>query len=565
MTLPANWREPAHIDVRTVFATGFPDVDAILQRRGFTDTDAARAWLNPDLEALAKSLHIPGLDEVIVRILRAIESGERILIFGDYDCDGITSTAILYSALCFAARDHRSVGWMLPSRDDGYGLREVQLDRVRTFKPDLLILVDCGSNDLETIAALIQDGIGVVVIDHHQISAQLPSSVPLANPQLDPAGDATIMTAAGLTWLTTFHLHRSGLTICRNGEGHRRYLDLAAIGTIADVASLTGINRAIVREGMQVLRDSRRHGFRALAREARIDLQQLRAEDVPFSLSTRLNSPGRIGSPDVVLRLILESNFDRATEQAREVLALDQQRKALGASIIDDAVALAEVRADERILVLTGDNWHPGVLGPVATKLAEQFGRPAVVMGGNGDVITGSGRSVPGWNIAQAFREVAEFVMHSGGHSGAAGLSVQREQLEHFRAAINAYEQIVSYDQPVEEIAIDAEIGAKGLPFGLVDAIEQLGPFGRGNPRPLFLWRDAHFMNLRFVGRNKSTAQLQIGNLQTSVGAVLFKQADRLGNPSSDRKFNVVLEPSISVWNGRSRVQARLVDFQPSD
>ncbi len=360
-------------------------------------------------------------------------------------------------------------------------------------------------------------------------------------------------------------LEQRGVRVCPDGEGHRRYLDLAAIGTVADVAPLTGINRPLVRDGIAQLRDARRHGLRALAREAKFDLQQIRAEDIPFKISSVLNSPGRLGEPDVVLDLLLASNFDRSSEGARSVMTLSKQRKTLSEKVMAAAFTAAELSRDDPILVVTGDQWHSGVLGPVATKLVERYGRPAIVLGGSDDQLTGSGRSVPGWDIAEAFRANSEYILHSGGHGGAAGLTVSRDQLAKFRSAMNAYAEQVPYKVAAATIAIDAEVTTQGLPFGLVDKIETLAPFGRGNPRPLLLWRGANLMYLKKVGKTGETVQMEIGDTNYSVRGVLFKDAARLGEPRSDQKYDLVVEPSISTWNGRSRVEVRVVDFQLSD
>ena len=566
MSLSPPWQEPVPLGLRPPQVTGFRLVDEILARRGFVSKDDAQAWLKPDLEALAEGVVVAGIDVVVARIHRAVSVGERIVIFGDYDCDGITSTAILLSALSWALKDRATIQWRLPRRADGYGLRESHVQYIAEGGPGLLIAVDCGSNDLESIAAVRSAGMDVVVIDHHQLSTGLPDDVPLANPQLGSDEDAKSLTAAGLSWLVVRKLAQRGVAVGRNGEGATRYLELATLGTIGDVAQLRGLNRAIVREGIEQLRQTRRPGLRALARVGKFDLATLTAEDVPFNITPRLNAPGRLDSPDIALMLLLASDWDTAQEAATEIAAMDQQRKLIGELILAEAIATLEAadRLDD-VIVISGDTWHTGLLGPVATKLAERFGRPAIVVGGDGDALTGSGRSIAGWDMAAAFQQMSGHLGRHGGHSGAAGLSMARDQLVPFRTAINEYMAAtgIVVAEP-DRIEIDADVGDDEINYGLVKAIEAMSPFGRGNPRPVVRWRNVHFADMRAVGRGGSTAQLSLLRGSSRVSAVMFGGTERLAAIPPSQPVDVLLRLCLESWNGRQSVKGRIVDVQLS-
>jgi single-stranded-DNA-specific exonuclease len=563
MTLPSRWQPPITTGLRTFAITGIRIVDQILARRGFESKEAAEEWLEPNLERLANEVVVPGLEDVVDRIQRAVEAGERIVIFGDYDVDGVTSTAILHSALSWALKDRAPVECRLPTRSDGYGLREAQVPAIVEGGPGLLITVDCGSNDLESIAAVRSAGMDVVVIDHHQISSVLPTEVPLANPQRDPASAIVQLTAAGLAWLVVHRLDQRGVTVSRNGDGAARYLELAALGTVGDVAQLTGINRALVRDGLEQLRQTKRPGLRALARLGRFDLKTLGAEDIPFKVTPRLNAPGRVSSPQIALDLLLTASFDRAEEYAHAVFQMDAERRDLSDQILIDALAAVGERCDDPVVFVSGDSWHSGMLGPVANKLAERYGRPAIVVGGDGEHLSGSGRSVPGWDIAAAFRDVSEHLVHHGGHAYAAGLTVSRDRLETFREAINTL-AASGLVPGVARLEFEAEIGDDAVTFGLVREIERMAPFGNGNPRPVLLWRGVQLADLRMVGKDSATAQALLVRGGSSVGAVMFASSPGSAELRNGQTIDALITLGIDTWNGRQSVKGRILDYQPS-
>ena len=325
MPEPRRWRDPLPLESPPLSITGNRIVDEILARRGFASVKEAREWLTADLLRHCASAELSGMDLVVARIARAIDAGEKIRVFGDYDCDGVTSSAIVSGAIGCALGRRGSVDVELPSREQGYGLRPDVLDRAIADGVTLLVVVDCGSNDLEMISEAKGRGLDAVVIDHHQLGVMIPDGTAVVNPQRDAPSQLRAMTAAGLAYLVVVCLARDGYEVAPPDKDERIYIDLAAIGTIGDVGSLREpMNRAIVRAGVPVLQQTRRLGLRALARQGRFDIRTMTAEDVSYKITPRLNAPGRIGNPDIAFKLLTATDMEPADDLARQVLAADQ-------------------------------------------------------------------------------------------------------------------------------------------------------------------------------------------------------------------------------------------------
>lgn len=561
-----HWREPIALQTRPVAYTGVRIVDEILARRGLVTAQQVQDWLEPNLSRDCAAAEISGMERVLTRIGTALRTGETILIFGDYDCDGVTSTAILYMALSCAMRSGGTVSWRLPKRADGYGLRAEIVDEAAVDHVSLLIAVDCGSNDLDVIAHGTERGVDVVVIDHHQLSVDVPVDAALVNPQRDDLSALRNVTAAGLAYLMVVCLARDGFQVAPDGKDERVYLDLAAIGTIGDVGALHGLNRAIVREGIVALRATRRQGLRALARHTKVDLRTATSDTVSFKLSPKLNAPGRIDSPDIALRLLLAPDMDSADELARAVIACDDERRTRSELVAAEVAAvLAQAETLPPVIVLAGEEWPAGLLGPVATKVAEQYGRPAVILGGTGEYLSGSGRSVGSWDLAAAFQQIAPMLHRYGGHARAAGLSIERGLLDDLRSALSGlYERSGAMATGPTEIQIDADCNGDGISLEVVRALERLGPFGAGNERPILRWRKAEISRWEPVGRDKSHAQLWLRDTGTApLRAIYFGGAQAIAQLATGQRIDALLEVSLGVWRNADRVDVRVIDLQP--
>jgi single-stranded-DNA-specific exonuclease len=562
---PRRWREPSPLSERPAAFTGFRIVDEILYRRGFRTEADVRAWLNPSIGKECAGLDLTSFEAALRRIETAVRDRERILIFGDYDCDGITSVAILTQALRAAIQEPALVSWELPGRGDGYGLRADVIDRALADGVDLLIAIDCGSNDVALIASAVSRGLEVVVIDHHQISVQIPDDALIVNPQRDPELPLRTLTSAGLAYMLVVCLARDGYDVAIAGANEQIYLDLAAIGTVADVGHLSGLNRAIVRAGVEQLRRTRRLGLRALARRLRADLSTATEETISFKFAPKLNAPGRIGSPDIALKLLLATDWDEAEELAQAVIGSDGERKAQTELVMAEVAAvLSQLETLPPVIVLASNAWPTGVLGPVAAKVAERHGRPAIVLAGSEDHLSGSGRSVGDWDLAGALQSLDHMLVRHGGHARAAGLTITRDRVSELGSELSALFEQTGTFETVTEVAFDADIDSDAVTLGLVEQIERLGPFGSGNERPILRWRGLIIPRWEPVGSDRSHAQVWLQGADLPHRAIYFGGATHVEQIGAGGRVDALVELSLGYWNGNRRIDARIVDLQPS-
>lgn len=454
-----------------------------LCRAGRVSDDVTRRWLDPRLAHLTVPDGMADREAAADRITRAVRAGERICVFGDYDCDGITAAAVLTSALRSLGGD---VAPRLATRRDGsYGLSHAALARIRETSPGLLVTCDCGSSDHERIAAARAAGIDVVVIDHHLVPSEPLPALAFLNPHRPDC-------AFPYKWLASCGLALSMAAALRKSLGReldlRPLLDLVAIGTIADVAPLTEDNRVLVRAGLAVLSQGRRPGLRALAERGKFAGGGLTAEDVSFRFAPRLNAPGRLADPDDALALLLEADPVRAAVIAERVEELQQQRRAIQAQMVEEA--LADVAdggfADHPGIVVARQGWHPGVVGIVAGRLADQLGKPTIVVGLEGARGRGSVRGPRGFPLHDALTASREALLGFGGHQAAAGVEVDATRVEALRTAWNdACARLGASgfggDDPGRVLV---RLAPEDDPFDVALDLLKLDPCGEGNPEP---------------------------------------------------------------------------------
>ncbi len=451
-------------------------VAQVLARRGLGDPVAARAFLDAEVRHPLEAFG--GLAEAAAGVLEQVRSGSRITVHGDYDVDGVASTAILVRVLrTLGAR----VDWFLPSRtEDGYGLSAAAVDRLAARGTGLLLTADCAITAVDEVARARAAGMGVVVTDHHapRADGRLPDA-PIVHPRLgkNPCPD---LCAAGVALkLAGALLQAAGLDPALADED----LDLVALATVADVVPLHDENRALVRAGLRALRATRKPGLRALMAVARVDPSGLDAGSIGFRLAPRINAAGRIARADAGLELLLTGDEGRAEQIAAELDGLNLDRREVETRIRWEAEAQAEADPDAPALVLAGEGWHPGVIGIVASRIAERRHRPTVLIALDGELGTGSGRSIPAFDLLAGLDAAGRHLVRHGGHRAAAGLTVARADVDAFREAFQAHARNVLRPEdlvPVERV--DAVVPGDALGLPLAEELARLEPFGAGNP-----------------------------------------------------------------------------------
>ena len=524
-------------------------------------------WLDGSPRPAPDPSLFPQMDAALNRTAHAVERGERIGIFGDYDADGVTSTAILALALTAATRDPDRIVTRLPTRAEGYGLTADAVDRFADQGVSLLIAVDCGSNDVPALDRGRERGVDVVVLDHHHLTREVGGNEILVNPRLRVDGVGHELVSAGLAYCFVAGLSDRLEEVAQEGDPSA-YLDLAAIGTIADVGELTRHNRAIVRDGITELRRTSRPGLRALLDIAGCTRADIDASAVSFKLGPRLNAPGRIDSARVVLDLLLATDPIEARRAANAIESLNTVRKARSAEIEAQANAQAEasLEAGANLVVAHGAGWEVGIVGAVAGKLADAFGLPAVVLTDRDDGLSvGSARSVDGFDLVGALEANRDLLERFGGHTRAAGLTVRTAVIPELveRLSVSLAGSGLVLPAPLEH-RIDADLRAPDLTLATIRSIQQLAPFGAGNPEPLFRLRNARVLQAQRMGADRSHLRLVVQGPGAGIKAVMFRAGDRAPELAGRTEIDLLATLEADTWGGDERFALKVVDFRPT-
>jgi len=535
-----------------------------LANRGLVESEAISRFLQPRLKNLSDPFLVPNMGAAVERLLAARQTGELLVIFGDYDVDGVTSTALLMESL-------RALGWRvecyLPHRlDDGYGLSRDGVERcLQKFPVKLLLAVDCGSTAVEIIAWLGADGIDVIVLDHHQVSKPAPAAVALVNPQL--GGDFRELCSAGLAFKLVHALVKRLRERGNETAGAmdiRAQLDLAALGTIADLAPLVGENRVLVAAGLERLNAEPRTGLLALRRVAGSPAV-VGCHAAAFQLAPRLNAAGRLEDAHAALQLLMTTDPAEARSLASQLDENNRRRREIERAICDEIVQRVRARFDAQrdfVIVEGHADWHIGVVGIVASRVLQEFYRPTVVFGGDGLNWRGSGRSIEGFDMAAALRQCDELLLRHGGHAMAAGVSIQSEQLDPFRQRLNALAQAALRPEHLQpSLKLDAEVALSELTLELIEELERLAPMGQGNPTVRLALRGVtHRTAPRQIGRDNQHLKLFLTDGRHTAEAVWWNGSHAKW---PENRFDIAFSPEINEYKGRRSVQLKILDWRP--
>jgi single-stranded-DNA-specific exonuclease len=532
---------------------------ALLIQRGHDTPEAARSFLRPELASLADPFALHGLAEATDVIVATARAGGTILVHGDYDVDGQCATALLVRTLQAAGV---AVHGFVPNRmRDGYDFGPAGLREAQRLGAQLILTCDCGITAVEAVTEARAAGIRVVVTDHHLPGDTLPPADAVIDPQQDADTSGLVMLSGTGVAFKLAQALAPRLGLPANFCWH--LLDLVALATIADVVPLVGENRILVKHGLRLLADSRWPGVRALLEAAGVDPRDVRAGQVGYTLAPRLNAAGRIADAGLGLRLLLSDDPIESRRFAMELEHLNRERQAIDQRMLDEA--LLTVQRDyadpvaHRAIVLAQDGWHAGVVGIVASRVVERFGRPTFLIGLDGAVGKGSGRSVDSFDLHAALHACGDLLERYGGHRMAAGITIRREMVAAFRDQFNT---VASQQLAVADLGPAQRVDLELAPGEASDELERWGrhlePCGMGNPAPVFGVRQVRLAAVRTVGSNHLKATIAAGG--TALDAIAFNWADRAAS-MTDAEVDVAFRLERNEWQGRSALQARVVSL----
>lgn len=580
-------------------------VTRLLARRGLVDGASARAFLSPAFKTLHDPHLLPNMQTAVERLARAIHNGERILLFGDYDVDGITGTAMLWHMLQAAIRrdcqgrvrqtgggtgaDGKAEGEKteqgdqvqvyIPHRvEEGYGMSREAIEKVIDAGAQLIVSIDCGVSSIEPVKAARERGIDVIVTDHHEFGAALPEAQAIVHPRMAGAAYPNPdLCGAGVAYKVCWAL---ATHLCGGGKVNGPFKDLlieftalVGLATIADVVPLVGENRVLVKYGLQQLGRSRLPGLRALMQAAGYAGQKLDCTAVGFGLAPRLNAAGRMDHARQAVELLTTTDAARAQEIAVTLEERNRERQAVEKKMVEAARKQIDERQEERlpkVLVVHSEHHHPGVVGIVASRLVELYNRPAFVLACQEGECHGSARTTPGFDIHQAIEHCRGLLISGGGHAMAGGVKLKQENLEAFRACLNAYaEEVFKKEEPcAPAMEIDGALRLAEATLPTIECLMQFEPFGRGNPHPRFLLEGVKLTAPpRPVGSTGAHLQLQFVQEGTAARGIAFKAGPLMAFNEFyvGMALDLVVEPRIDHFNGRSKVDFIIVDMARSD
>ncbi len=500
------------------------------------------------------------MDKAVFRIHKAIENEEKIVVYGDYDVDGVCSTAVLFSYL---EGQGANVYFKIPNREkEGYGMNKAVLKGLKDKGVSLVITVDNGISAIEEVDYANEIGLEVIITDHHLPKDTLPNAYAIVDPlRKDDESPAKTLAGVGVAFKLV-----CALEYAQPEDMLEFFADLVCVGTVADLMKLEGENRAIVKAGLEMLNQNPRQGFTSLLKSYGYNINQITSETIAFTIAPRINASGRMSDATLALELLLEDDEEAANEIALEIEAENSKRQEaqnkIAEQIIGD-ISLDKSRIDQRVLVVYDEDYHPGVIGIVASKLVEKYGKPAIVLAANGDEFKGSGRSIPSFSLHKALSECKEHLLSFGGHELAAGVSVLKENLEIFKKAINDYANNNQTLATTQDLNIDCILEVNEINVNSVRELDYLSPFGAGNESPLFASKKVIITSINPTKDAKHT-MIKLKKDNAFLQGIYFNKA------VADIPYNIGDEVDVSfalsIYSGMNgeMVSVRIKDIQPS-
>ncbi|MCR4430769.1 MAG: single-stranded-DNA-specific exonuclease RecJ [Tepidanaerobacteraceae bacterium] len=535
-----------------------PVILQLLKKRGIESSEQIERFLNPCIEYMHNPMLMKDMDKAVERIKKAINNHEKMTVYGDYDVDGITSTCIMVKTL---KKLGGHVDYYIPSRlDEGYGLNMNSIEKLHNSGTKLIITVDNGISCFEEVDYAKKLGIDIIITDHHEPQDLIPHSFAVINPK-QKSCIYPFKNLAGVG--VVLKLAHALLDLKQHAV--EEYLDLAALGTVADIVPLLDENRIIVKLGLEHLTKTSNKGLIAIKSLLNLSEIQLDTSKISFLLAPRLNAAGRISNAEMAVELLLTEDEDKAYELAQNLERVNRERQNIESEILNQARNMIEHEMDldrTKVIVAASSKWHPGVIGIVASKLVEIYNRPCILIAQEGEEGKGSARSIPGFNIFEALSQVSHLLAKYGGHEQAAGLSIDVDKIEIFKKEINRIAEKTMTGNFFPELNIDMELSEENLTADLAMQLELLEPFGYGNPRPIFACENFYVKNIRTVGNDDKHLRLNLKTKQKELTAIGFNfglYKEELNRaPIVDMAFFL----ELNQWQGITELQLKIKDIK---
>lgn len=549
----ANWKyidNPPVEERESLDIAMSPIVKDLFLQRGITTTEEAKQFMQPDLNHLIDPFCLNGMDKAVKRIKEAVDNNEKIVVYGDYDADGVSSTVVLLHALNKIGAVYE---YYIPNRfTEGYGPNEAAFRQLHQAGFGLIITVDTGIASIHEAEVAKELGLDLIITDHHEPQAKIPDCYTIIHPKLSEAYPFKELAGVGVSLKLAHALL---------GELPVEVLPYAAIGTIADLVPLVSENRILAAFGLKELQRTNYVGLKALKQVCQLE-ETITEEDVGFRIGPRINAVGRLGDADLAVDLLLEEDAEIALEMANELNHINEQRKKIVQDIVDEAMDM--VQTDKRIIIVAKEGWNEGVLGIVASKLVQKYDRPAIVLAKKPEqgIVKGSARSIPAFDLFEGCMTVRDLFTHFGGHAQAAGMTLPAENLEPLETALNKllFENLSEEDFK-QELYINAILDMEDINVSLIEEIGKLSPFGMGNSKPLFEIKEIP-KEVRQIGSRKNHLKMQFASSNAQIDTVGFGFGELKEAISPYTKVSVAGELSVNEWNGRRNAQIMLEDLK---
>ena len=540
-----------------------PVLTNIIFNRGVRDEKKIRDFLDPKLSLIQKEFCSIGLAKAIDRIINAIKNKERIIVFGDYDADGVTGTVVLLDALKTLGAN---VGYYVPYRyTEGYGLNPNAIKQFKKDDVNLIVTVDCGISNINEISLAKDLGIDVIITDHHTPPDVLPPAVAIVNPKCEHDDASKFLAGVGVAYKFVYYLYKKYRNIDLLKK--RKYLELVAIGTITDVVPLLDDNRIFVKNGIDKMNRETSLGLYYLLEY--INNNTIDTITVGFGIGPRINAAGRLESASVAIELLMAKNSKQAKELAFELNNLNEKRKKEGEKIFLEAIKDIEqnpIVLEKKVFVLSSNIWEPGVIGIVASQLAKHYKRPVVLITTKGKICRGSIRSFAGINIFLTLDQCKDILLSYGGHPEAAGFEIDKNKIEEFKDTyIQILDDFLEGEDLYSVIRIDHELEMSEINDEFYKQLKKLEPFGEGNREPVFLTRGMNAIDYNLVGKDKSHIKVLFIQGTDQIEGIGFKMASYIKMLEEHSTFDVAYNLNMNYFNGKKTLQLKLVDIKPSE